>query len=75
MTVKYIRKSVENAQNVLSDFKLYNIPVEIISSFNKKINLKGVLNKIENLVPSHLVKNIDVEYVADIKEFYKNNNS
>ena len=46
-----------------------SINVFIKDNFLEDINLKSVLNKIENLLPAYYVNNIDALYVGQFKDF------
>ena len=71
MRVKYIKNSVRIIQEKQKNKYIHNIPVHIINPFTRNINLNKVIIHVEKLIPLHLLKNIDVVYVANMKEFVK----
>tara|TARA_R110002074_G_scaffold361001_1_gene533973 strand:+ start:326 stop:1006 length:681 start_codon:yes stop_codon:yes gene_type:complete len=71
--IKYITNSVQNLQEEHKTYNLYDIPVHLIDSFTNDIDLNSVISHIEHIIPRHLLYNIDVVYVANIKDFTKQN--
>lgn len=69
--IKYITDSVQNLQEEHKKYSLYDIPVHLINSFTNKIDLNSVIAHVEQIVPRHLLHNIDVVYIAYIKAFEK----
>ena len=71
----YIKNSVQSINEEKKTYYLYNTPIHILNPFTTKINFSGLLEKIEHLVPEHLLNNVEVIYIADVKEFNRNNRS
>ena len=64
----YIKKRNKLIENKNLTF-FGSINVFIKDNFLEDINLKSVLNKIENLLPAYYVNNIDALYVGQFKDF------
>ena len=71
--IKYITNSVQNLQEKYKTYNLYDIPVHLIDLFTNDIDLNSVISHIEQIIPRHLLHNIDVIYAANMKDFMKQN--
>ena len=69
MIRRYVKDSVSSLQFENKKRYLYNIPVQIISDFNQDIDLTHVLSVLEKIIPSRMLNNVDIIYIADMKEF------
>ena len=71
--IKYIKDSVQNFNEARKEYDLHGIPFYILEPFNNRINTGTLLKQIEHLVPKHLLNNVEVFYVANIKDFKRKN--
>ena len=62
----YIKKSSENIQK--EHLSLFDKAVFILQPFTEDIDITSVLKKIEASVPSNILKNVEVLYVADFNK-------
>lgn len=73
--IKYVKNSVQSVQENKKQFYLHNVPVYLIDPFTTKINFFNILKRIEEQIPQHLLDNVEVIYVADVKEFNRGDRS
>ena len=71
--MKYIQNSVLSFNESKKEYNVLGIPVYLLSPFTKKINFNLVLQQIEKLIPRRLLRNVEIIYVANIKDFNKDN--
>jgi len=72
---EYIKKSFLISENINRQNFIHAIPIEIVHDFVNDINTKNIIDEIESLIPEYLLQNIDVIYVAYIKDFIRGNRS
>lgn len=68
---EYIKESVLKAESINRQYYIHSIPIKVVHEFSKHINLGSVVKQIETLVPVRLLRNVDVVYVAHIKDFIR----
>ena len=68
---EYIGASNLHVRKALEKMHIYGKPVQAIKPFEKKINFSYVVDKVEELVPKYLMKNIDAFYVGNFADFFK----
>jgi len=71
--MKYIQNSVLSFNESKKEYNVLGIPVYLLVPFTKKINFNLVLQQVEKLIPRHLLRNVEIIYVANIKDFNKDN--
>jgi len=70
----YLESSNEKARDQQKEWKLFgNIDVFIKDPFVTPINVPDIINKFEQLIPSHLTYGLDSIYIGDFKEFQQRN--
>ena len=69
----YIKKTLNEQKKAQKDYYVHDIPLRIVHPFTKDINISLVVGGLEKLIPKELMRNVEVIYVANIKEF--NNDS
>ena len=73
--LEYIKKSLDEQPDVKKDLYLHSVPVQALQPFTNNIDFASVIAKVESLVPQKLVNNIDVIYVANLKNFNRKDRS
>ena len=72
---EYIKKTSSKQLKLQNTFHIYDTPVYVLQNFTSKINIAAVIQKIEAVLPQHMLNNVDAVYVADIDEFHKDDRS
>ena len=73
--IKYIKRSLDEQPVIKKDLYLHSVPVQALKPFTNNIDFASVIAKVESLVPQKLVNNIDVIYVANLKNFNRKDRS
>lgn len=71
--LEYIKKTLLEQRKEQGVYYVHNVPLNIVHQFTTDIDISYIINKLEQIIPEHLLKNVEVIYVANIKEFNKGN--
>ena len=70
----YIKESSQKTQKNVKEFMIHNkVYMFIKDPFIEKINLKKVIDYIEQKIPSHMFDNVETVYIGDFEEFHERN--
>lgn len=70
----YIKASAKRAQTLLKEHNLFGeIQVVVKDRFQEDIDVAGVFSTIENRVPRHLLRDLDIIYVGDFPQLKARN--
>ena len=67
---EYIKASLNQPSN--KEYFLYHIPIKVVHPFTTYINLDRIIKTLENLIPQILFYDVEILYVAYIKDFIRN---
>tara|TARA_R110002020_G_scaffold149496_3_gene325828 strand:+ start:260 stop:940 length:681 start_codon:yes stop_codon:yes gene_type:complete len=67
--LEYIKKSLDEQPAIKKDLYLHSVPVQALHPFTNNIDFASVIAKVEQLIPQRLLNNVDVIYVANLKNF------
>ena len=71
---KHIKASATQAQKLLKEHSLFGeIQVVVKDRFQEDIDVAGVFSAIENRVPRHLLRDLDIIYVGDFPQLKARN--
>jgi len=73
--LEYIKKALSKQPDIKKDLYLHSVPVQALQPFTNNIDFASVIAKVESLVPSRLLNNLDVIYVANLKSFNRTGRS
>lgn len=71
--LSYIKKSLVESNKAHKQLHIHNVPVNMIVPFANDIDYTAVFAKIQKIIPSSLVNNVDVFYVVNIENFQRDN--
>tara|TARA_R100000664_G_scaffold34054_1_gene53694 strand:+ start:6977 stop:7645 length:669 start_codon:yes stop_codon:yes gene_type:complete len=64
---EYIKESAHKAQQ--KNFSLNEKPIVILEPFTTDLDFQAVLDKINFLVPDHLMRDFEIIYIGNVREF------
>lgn len=67
----YIKENVARGKDMHKTYSFHGVPIDIVHDFTNDINLDAIVKKLELLIPSHLLDNVEMVYVAFIKDFVR----
>ena len=67
--MNWVRKSIRNSKRIRDHYKMHEIDIYIKEPLPEHINADLVFSSISKMIPSHLLRGIDIIYVGEFKVF------
>ena len=72
---KYILKNSIKSQEALKGFFLHGKPVQMVNNLSDQVDLRNVLDHIEQRTPRAMLSNVDSIYIGEFEEFFNTNSN
>ncbi len=62
--MSWVRKSIQESKSIKDHYKLHHINIFIKDKLPKTLNFEQCIHLVSRMIPSHLLKAIDIVYVG-----------